>query len=505
MGLAIKYPRLFCSLNFICFGLACIVQAQSLEIINSDALYMRSTRGEQYKVLSGNVQLKDKDLLIFCDSAILFEERKYLEAIGHIYIEKEASIKLRCDSLVFNQNTNNAIFKNNVRLNRDNLHLTTKEILYNDKNGIAYFNTEANITNGELKINCQKGFYNTKTEKAHFINKVNLTSKDINLKTDTLIYSKSDESYAFQGKSKILKSDSKAKCYKGFYNPKTEASILEDSAVIEHIDFYLSADYIELNDIDSSAKANTHVLWMDSSRETHIYSQNAYYSRKNKSSRFFNQVLLLNTQNSDSLYIMGDTLEHSDKDSSMTFYPNAYIYQDKNIARCDTLIYSSINLEIALIGDPRLQMDSTYLSSDSLWIYMRDKNTLDRLKMVQNSWILNLNKQGLYNQIKSKKSIGTFKNKKLNKMLCYIDAESLYFAENEKGEFIGYNKSECDSISIKFNDNKISQVNFLGTPKSSFNPIDKNNRSSLQLKGLQKEELDNILISKRLKLYQIRN
>ena len=113
-------------------------------------------------------------------------------------------------------------------------------------------------------------------------------------------------------------------------------------------------------------------------------------------------------------------------------------------------------------------MDSTYLSSDSLWIYMRDKNTLDRLKMAQNSWILNLNKQGFYNQIKSEKSIGKFKNKKLNKMLCYIDAESLYFAENEKGEFIGY-KSECDSISIKFNDNKISQVNFLGTPKSSFN------------------------------------
>ena len=186
----------------------------------------------------------------------------------------------------------------------------------------------------------------------------------------------------------------------------------------------MGTDYIELNDIDSSAKANTHVLWMDSSRETHIYSQNAYYSRKNKSSRFFYQVLLLNTQNSDSLYIMGDTLEHSDKDSSMTFYPNAYIYQDKNIARCDTLIYSSINLEIALIGNPRLQMDSTYLSSDSLWIYMRDKNTLDRLKMAQNSWILNLNKQGFYNQIKSEKSIGKFKNKKLNKMLCYIDAES---------------------------------------------------------------------------------
>ena len=51
---------------------------------------------------------------------------------------------------------------------------------------------------------------------------MNLTSKDINLKTDTLIYSKSDESYVFKGKSEILKSDSKAKCYKGFYNPKTE-------------------------------------------------------------------------------------------------------------------------------------------------------------------------------------------------------------------------------------------------------------------------------------------
>ena len=60
MGLAFKYPRLFCLLNFICFGLGCVVQAQSLEIINSDALYMRSTGGEQHKVLSGNVQLKIK-------------------------------------------------------------------------------------------------------------------------------------------------------------------------------------------------------------------------------------------------------------------------------------------------------------------------------------------------------------------------------------------------------------------------------------------------------------
>ena len=86
---------------------------QKIEIINSDALYMRSNNNGNYKVLNGDVHLKKEDLNIYCDSALIFEDKNLVQAIGHVFIIKKDSVKLNCDTLIYNQNTEISTFKKN--------------------------------------------------------------------------------------------------------------------------------------------------------------------------------------------------------------------------------------------------------------------------------------------------------------------------------------------------------------------------------------------------------
>ena len=137
----------------------------------------------------------------------------------------------------------------------------------------------------------------------------------------------------------------------------------------------------------------------------------------------------LSISEKDSLYILGDTLKQNKKDSSLYFYPEAYILNKKNISTCDSLIYLENKGQISLLGNPHIYMDSTLLKADTIFLFLKENNKLDKISMKQNSWIIDQTDQGLFNQIKGEFSNGKFKNDSLDWLLSFNNVESIYFAE----------------------------------------------------------------------------
>jgi lipopolysaccharide assembly outer membrane protein LptD (OstA) len=64
-------------------------ETKEVEIINSDVLHFEERDGKKLTKLRGNVQLKQDQMLMFCDSASLDKDNNQMEAWGHVHIQND--------------------------------------------------------------------------------------------------------------------------------------------------------------------------------------------------------------------------------------------------------------------------------------------------------------------------------------------------------------------------------------------------------------------------------
>lgn len=435
-----------------------------------------------YKVLKGNVHLKKNDLHIYCDSALIFEDKQKVHAIGHIFIRKKDSIKLYCDTLIYDQKNEKATFKKNVRLIHKKLNLQTDMLIYDMKNDFTYYNNNAIIDHPDFSVKSIKGKYYPKQDKAIFIDQVLLSSPSLTLKTDTLSYYQKENDCDFSGKTLINKDSTEANCFEGYYHFDKKITVLNKKAYVTNPRFSIYADSIYLDDEKQIGEAFYNVIWEDTINDTKIYSQYAAYNKLRDSTIFYKDVLFLSYKNNDSLYLASDTLISEKQDSVLRFFYNVFVKSKSSLSECDSLIYLKDKDQFTLLDKPKIWLDSTLLKADTINFILKDKK-IDKIYLDNNSWIINKLQNDLYNQIHGKFSYGQFKRDSLDWLKTIGNGESLYFAQNSKNELIGLNKAICDSIIIDFKNNKVRDVTFSGNPDAQFIPFKPESVSTYFLKG----------------------
>ena len=64
-------------------------QQKEVEILNADYLKMGEQNGKKFTNLVGNVQLKQDEILMWCDSALMDKESNSVDAYGHVHIQQD--------------------------------------------------------------------------------------------------------------------------------------------------------------------------------------------------------------------------------------------------------------------------------------------------------------------------------------------------------------------------------------------------------------------------------
>ena len=154
-----------------------IVQARSLEIISKNQEMIRKLKGE--------VRLRQKDALMFCDSAVL-DNANNVVAKGHVVIRQGDSLNIFADSLHFVGGTRIADLFGDVVLRNGEKKLFTTRLNYNLNTKVATYNNKATLTNDKTQLTSKRGQYYVKTNEAFFKEQVVVVDKDFSLKTDTL-------------------------------------------------------------------------------------------------------------------------------------------------------------------------------------------------------------------------------------------------------------------------------------------------------------------------------
>ena len=124
---------------------------------------------------------------------------------------------------------------------------------------------------------------------------------------------------------------------------------------------------------------------------------------------------------------------------------------------------------------------------DTMRILMKNKK-IDRVFLKNNAFIINSTDEAFFNQIKGREITAEFEGDDLRRMFVEGNAESVYYALDEKGGYVSVNKMICSRMLVLFGDNKVDGIKFYAQPKATMFPMKQANHDDLRMKGFRWEK-----------------
>jgi lipopolysaccharide export system protein LptA len=185
----------------------------------------------------------------------------------------------------------------------------------------------------------------------------------------------------------------------------------------------------------------------------------------------------------DSIYKDSFDRDIANKDSTNRYfeaYRNVRVFSDSVQTVSDSLFYSFVDSTFRLYYDPVAWSKKSQITGDTIYLYTKNKKA-SRIQAFENSFMVNEVQGGVYNQIKSSRMDGHFKDGSLDSVRAKGLAESIYFIQDEDSAYTGSNQTKSDAIDIYFDKGDLYKVVFRSDLKGTLYPITQKKPDEMRL------------------------
>ncbi|WP_344978050.1 OstA-like protein [Compostibacter hankyongensis] len=169
-------------------------------------------------------------------------------------------------------------------------------------------------------------------------------------------------------------------------------------------------------------------------------------------------------------------------------YHHVKLFSDSMQGLSDSLYYSDRDSVFRFYHDPILWVSGSQLTGDTILLHTRNQGA-DRIDLLNNALIVNDAGSGFYNQIKGNIIYGYFKENRLDWMQVNGNAETVYFAKDDYGGFIGGTRIQSSAIRINFKDGQLYKVTWLKSVDGTMTPLTQvSDPRELKLRNFRWEE-----------------
>lgn len=422
-------------------------------------------------------------------------------------------------------NTDEIFFKDSVVVFDSSFTMRSDTLKFNTKSRIATFLGPTLIKQDSTsRIYCESGFYNVRTKEAEFLDNPQYMGEDRIALAQKITYDGSKKEVVLEGKARIKEGSRIAKADRIRYEEDNEISRLEgnawskDSARIVSADTivyrskektyatrgrsmvadpprFLYANQVDYDEGRETGLATGDVVWRDTSERLSIlcemadYDQGRDFIKAFGGNGIYDRPLFITEIDGDSLFMAADTLisvqnDTTDTDSSriLLAFHDVRIFKTDLQALCDSLVYQSRDSIFRLYDAPIIWSDTTQFKADTVAIQLAN-DQIDRIFLVNNAFMVNSPDELFFNQIKGKNSTAFFVEGELSRMKVEGNAESVYYALDDDGAYIGVNQALCSEMLLLFGNNEVEGIKFYAQPAATLFPMDKADHEALKLPG----------------------
>jgi lipopolysaccharide export system protein LptA len=448
---------------------------KKIELIYADEMKPDNTLGPDCKKLLGNVQLKHNDVLMFCDSAYLFQITKKVRAFSKVHIKQGDTLNLYGNYLYYNGEEEKALVEGNVELIDKETHLYTKSLDYDVKNRIASYTDSGKIINAKNTLTSVTGIYYASQKLFHFKDSVKIVNPDYVMTGDTMDYNTESEIAYFTGPSEVKGDSIYLYSEKGWYDTKKNVSRIWKNAYIDNKKQIIKGDTLFYDKNSGYGEAFRNITISDTTNNVLVTGNYAWYYRQPEKFLVTDSAVFIQISKNDSLFLHADTISAvSVSDTSgksfrlMRAYYNCRIFSSGLQAKCDSLSYSFQDSVIRLYRSPVLWSEENQMTSDSISIFTKNRQA-DLMELYNSAFITSLVDSIRYNQIKGRNMKAYFRDNKMFKIRIEGNGETIYFLVDKAGQ-VGWNRAKCSSMEIFVDKGKVTEINEYENPEGVLNP-----------------------------------
>jgi len=432
--------------------------------------------GESVTKLYGDVHLQKDDVDFFCDSAVRYEKKQDFIAYGHVKMLKSDSITLKSEKLFHYGVSGISKFIGNVILNDHHMVLTTNHLDYNKNTDLAYYYEQGVVVDGDVHLISETGIYDVTSKVFNFYTDVKVKQPDNEILSDTLMYDRLSGVVYFEGPTFIKNKVNDLYAEKGEYHTTTEESFFSKNAIAETPKYILKGDSLVFNSKTTDGHVFGQVIIESKKDSLFIFGQEAIRNGVLGTMKVFGgRALMEKIHGVDTTYILADTLFaiedtvlHEQK--RILAYNDVKIYKQDLQAICDSLVNDFKDSTIYFYNNPLMWHTENQISGDTVKV-VSAKKEISRVFTNGHSFTIKKHHGSQYDQIKGRNTVAYFKENELQKVKVFGNGECLYYINDEdKKSFTGVNRIECSQMTVKFLDNKMSDITFLSLPDAHFYP-----------------------------------
>ena len=496
---------------------------KQVEIVHAGSLKFDKNLGNGAKRLIGDVEFKQENTHMFCDSAYFYENNS-LDAFGHVHINQNDSINMFGELLNYDGNSKKAVISKNVVVDKGDMHLTTEVLNYDMGTSVGSYSTPAKIINKENVLTSDQGYYFAKKNELTFKKNVVLTNPQFVMNSDTMRYNTTSKITYFLGPSTIKSKENLIYCEDGWYDTQKDLSRFSKNAYILTKEQKMYGDSFYYNRKKGIGRAVKNVNVIDTVHKIDINGDYAIHDEFSNTSIVTGHAILTQRFDKDTLYVHADTLKaigakdsarsnaikqtnpkgkkevsapKSDKqiavdtsknNQTLFAYHRVKFFKKDLQGKCDSLAYKLSDSTMRLFGTPTLWSEENQLTADSM-NFIIGKKSIKSMYLKGNSFIVSKEDSLRFNQIRGKEMKGYFKNDTLYLVHVEGNGQTIYYVK-DKDVIKAVNRADCSDLNVYLKNNKIKNLVFITKPDATLYPLEQIDVKELKLKDFTWREQD---------------
>ncbi|RED47962.1 OstA-like protein [Seonamhaeicola aphaedonensis] len=442
---------------------------------------------------SQQVHIAHKDMNMWCDRAIHYGEKNYIEAYGNVRMKQADTVNMTSRYVEYSGTTQLALARGDVILEDPKTTVSSDTLYFDRLKQEAFYRSGGTVVkDSTTTITSKIGRHYMQENKFKFVEDVVLVNDSTTIKSNFFdFYSDTGLAYLF-GPSTITTPESTTYCEKGFYDSENEVGYALKNARIDYDNRIIEGDSLYFDTTKDFASASNNIKVTDTINHSIIKGHYAeVFKGEEKDSVFITKrALAITVQENDSIYMHADKIMVTGKPDNRIIraYYNARIYKSDLSGKADSIhsnqktgLTQLINLNelglsdrFSLARKPILWNLENQMTGDTIHLISNpESEKIDSLLVFENAFIISqdtVSKTG-YNQIYGMHLKGLFNDQnKLRQVDITKNAESIFYARNDQQELIGIDKAKSGSISILFDEGAIEEYTRLNQVDGSLHP-----------------------------------
>lgn len=429
---------------------------------------MLRSYGNDYTVVTGNVQFTRDGMVMKCDSAHFFTETESFDAFGHISMEQGDTLFIYADELNFDAPGKIAYLYadpgKKVKLINRGVTLETDIFTYDLDIEIGYYTTGGYLHDGQNRLTSTYGEYVPSTKESNFYDKVALQSlgKDDTLYifSDSLYYNTNTRVAIVTSPSEIINGRGTIYTRDAYYDTTRDSTIMFDrSLVVSPEGRTVTADTIVYDRLVGIAECWGGAVLTDSVRQASLTADYVFFNQGTDSAYATGRLLVKEYSKGDTLYLHGkqinafritdsvhvagtpaDTILGTpavpdtirvDTFNVADIWPRVRFFRSDMQGLCDSMHVSNADTTLRMYRHPVIWSEQRQIFGNIIELHMND-STIDEANLPDFAFTCEHLSDEYYNQISGKKMNAKLEDGSLRQL--YIDGNVeliMYPEEND--------------------------------------------------------------------------